>query len=310
MRIQIFVFFLVSSLAVSAQQFQWNTPTAQAKTPSAVDETQMDETGSALFYADYFEGNPTALGETYNPNLMTAAHKNLPLGTIVKVSRIDNGLTTTVRINDRGAYCDDCIIDLSLAAAKQIDLIRVGHTRVYLTVIGFSNTNPPTPTEFVRPQQNNANFTARGLQNGYSNSEISQVYNTPPQYNNTEVRSSPATAVDERYPTSERGASQTQGNTSSQQVKSPNEVAVLANPVHGYAIQLGSYGNLDNAERHVTSLQHKGFDHLFIVKETKADGTPINRVMVAPFSSTTEAQVYLKDLRDYYQMDGIVVKMQ
>jgi len=303
MRINFLIIFILGSLALSAQQFKWNT---QAKTPVAADETQMDETGRATFYADYYEGNPTALGEIYNPNLMTAAHKKLPLGTIVKVTRLDNGLSTTVRINDRGAYCDDCIVDLSLAAAKQIDLIRAGHTEVYLTVIGFSKTNPPTPAEFIAPSNQNHQFTARGVSEQYAiNHQTSANYNAPTNYNTADARAIPVAAQNQQ-----ETAQKVNYDAGGTKAKSPSEAAVLANPKNAYAIQLGSYSHFDNAERHVASLQNKGFDHLFIVKETKSDGSPINRVMVAPFPSTIEAEVYLKDLRDYYQMDGIVVQMQ
>ena len=163
MRISTLLLVLLLSSSLSAQIFRWNkSADTQARTQQAKasDDPLIDETGDALFYADYFEGNPTALGETYHHHLMTAAHPKLPLGTIVKVTRLDNGLTTTVRINDRGAYCDNCVIDLSRAAAQQIDLLRVGRARVALTVLGFSNTNPPTPNAY-QPPEVSSHLTAR-----------------------------------------------------------------------------------------------------------------------------------------------------
>ena len=84
---------------------------------------------------------------------------------------------------------------------------------------------------------------------------------------------------------------------------------VLNNSINHFAIQLGSYGQLSNAEGHILSLQNKGFDHVYISKETRADGNPINRVMVAPFTSMIEAHQYLKDLQAYHNMNGIVVRV-
>lgn len=318
MRTALLAIFSVSSLLVSAQQFQWDKDKTSAKTPAQT-QTHIDETGFAVFYADYFEGNPTALGEVYRANLMTAAHRKLPLGTIVKVTRIDNGLSTTVRINDRGAYCEGCIVDLSKAAAKQIDLIRAGRSKVYLTVIGYSNENPSTPSQFVSPAPQNQ-LVARGANN-----------NTRNQYTNTTVDQAPAQAfgVPQIQPHQHQVQTTTRKSVADMPQGSPQNaplyhttakggnnttttkgIASVSTPKQGYAIQLGSYGQFENAERHVANLQDKGFNHLFVIQDNKADGSTVNRVMVAPFASLTEAQSYLNDLRQYHSMDGIVVQMK
>ena len=304
----IFVLFLLSTITLSAQTFQWNTP--QPK-PTAK-ETQMDETGYAVYYADYLAGNPTAMGENYDPNLMTAAHHKLPLGTIVKVSRMDNGLSTTVRINDRGAYCDDCVVDLSKVAAKQIDLIRAGRTKVYLTVIGFSNNNPPTPSEFISHQQNTQQFTARGIPANYSNKSDNYSSQNNTQYNPIQkpinYNQLPAN-YDHQIAEHQVKSGQTvvYNQTSA---KAVNNAANINKPANGFAIQLGSYSQLSNAARHITALQNKGFDQIYVEKDVKADGRTINRVMVAPFESMAEAKQYLKDLHDFHNMDGIVVRIK
>ena len=129
--LMVLAFLTVQGL--TAQTFRWND--GEERQAAATNDPMIDETGYALFYADYFEGNPTALGETYRHDQMTAAHPKLPLGTIVKVTRMDNGRSTTVRINDRGAYCDECVIDLSRAAAQQIGLVQRGHGSVELELV-------------------------------------------------------------------------------------------------------------------------------------------------------------------------------
>jgi rare lipoprotein A len=84
------------------------------------------ETGIAAFYG----GGRTASGEVSGPNGLTAAHRTLPFGTQVRVTNVRNGRTVVVRINDRGPYGRGRIIDLSRAAARELDMIRSGTTRV------------------------------------------------------------------------------------------------------------------------------------------------------------------------------------
>ena len=86
-------------------------------------KSQITEIGLASFYADKFDGRITASGEVFNQNKMTAAHRTLPFGTKVKVTRIDNKKSVTVTINDRGPFVNNRVIDLSKAAAKKLDFI-------------------------------------------------------------------------------------------------------------------------------------------------------------------------------------------
>ncbi len=94
------------------------------------------EDGVASWYGPKFNGRKTASGEVYNMHELTAAHKTLPMNSLVTVTNLDNKKTVTVRINDRGPFIDDRIIDLSLAAAKKLDLVRNGTGSVRVTVIG------------------------------------------------------------------------------------------------------------------------------------------------------------------------------
>ncbi|WP_294885385.1 MULTISPECIES: septal ring lytic transglycosylase RlpA family protein [unclassified Sulfurimonas] len=93
--------------------------------------------GNASWYGPDFHGKSTSNGETYNMYDMTAAHKTLPMNTIVKVTNQSNGLSTVVRINDRGPFIDTRIIDLSNTAARKINMIGVGTAPVKVEVLGF-----------------------------------------------------------------------------------------------------------------------------------------------------------------------------
>ena len=93
------------------------------------------ETGIASYYADDFHGKPTASGEIFDMHAMTAAHRTLPLGTVVKVKNRDNGKSVTVTINDRGPFVKGRIIDLSYGAARELNMIGTGTARVRIEVL-------------------------------------------------------------------------------------------------------------------------------------------------------------------------------
>ena len=90
------------------------------------------EEGEASYYADRLNGNKTASGELYDKNAMTAAHRTLEFGTNVTVTLVDTGKSVDVRINDRGPYADDRIIDLSGAAAEELGIKKAGTGKIRL----------------------------------------------------------------------------------------------------------------------------------------------------------------------------------
>jgi rare lipoprotein A len=91
--------------------------------------------GLASYYADRFHGRTTASGEAFDMNALTAAHRTLPFGTRVRVTRLDNGRDVVVRINDRGPFVEGRIIDLSRRAAQELNMISAGVVRVRVRVI-------------------------------------------------------------------------------------------------------------------------------------------------------------------------------
>ena len=100
------------------------------------------KTGIASFYADKFEGRTTANGEIYYHAKRTAAHQTLPFGSIVKVTNLENNKYVVVRINDRGPFVDNRIIDLSKSAAKDLGFVKKGLTKVKIEVITSTNELP------------------------------------------------------------------------------------------------------------------------------------------------------------------------
>ncbi|PSQ63102.1 MAG: septal ring lytic transglycosylase RlpA family lipoprotein [Bacteroidetes bacterium QH_10_64_19] len=112
---------------------------ACAATQHAGERGLPEEQGTASYYADKFVGRTTANGEIYDHKQLTAAHPSLPFGTRVRVTRIDHAgePSVVVRINDRGPFKRGRIIDLSKAAARQLEMIREGIVEVRLGVISY-----------------------------------------------------------------------------------------------------------------------------------------------------------------------------
>lgn len=97
--------------------------------------TGQTSTGLASWYGNEFHGRPTASGERYNQNALTAAHRDLPFGTVVRVTNLENGKSVRVRINDRGPFVRGRIIDMSRGAARELDMVRAGVVRVRVEVV-------------------------------------------------------------------------------------------------------------------------------------------------------------------------------
>jgi len=144
----------------SAQLLAWMVPLAFAgctsmtsppprpSTPAAHVSTNSGSTTTvASWYGPGFNGRRTSSGEVYNQHQLTAASRTLPLGSTVKVTNLDTGRSTVVRINDRGPYVRGRGIDLSRAAADQVGLTREGTARVRIARLDATASAAPEPPE-------------------------------------------------------------------------------------------------------------------------------------------------------------------
>ncbi len=118
-----------------------------SKTSSRTEQPQHQTSGKVLltlegvasYYAHDFHGKQTSNGEIFDMNALTAAHRTFPFGTKVRVTNLGNNKTVIVRVNDRGPFKEGRIMDLSIGAAKEIDLILNGTARVRLEVLEWGN---------------------------------------------------------------------------------------------------------------------------------------------------------------------------
>ena len=128
---------------------EYSPTNAQTESISANEEINLDfqqgveiadqaiYSGKASWYGPGFHGRRTANGEVFNSNDLTAAHRSLPFGTKVRVTNMNNGSSVVVRINDRGPFVKDRIIDLSAGAARSINMIGSGVAPVRVEVLGI-----------------------------------------------------------------------------------------------------------------------------------------------------------------------------
>jgi rare lipoprotein A len=92
--------------------------------------------GLASWYGPRHQGHATASGETYDVNQLTAAHRTIPFGTRLRVTNVENGRSVVVRVNDRGPWKENRVLDVSLAAARALGMVGDGVTRVEIVVLG------------------------------------------------------------------------------------------------------------------------------------------------------------------------------
>lgn len=283
---------LLGTFSANAQQYYYKGNSATS--------TKV-EVGDAIYYADYLHGRKTAMGEIYRKEAYTCAHRTHTKGTLLKVTRMDNGLSVVVRVNDRGPYSQGAIVDISKAAAMKIRLIRDGRARVKVEPVGHSDQNPGE--QQTRQQPSSYNQTPRNPGTVYYSTTPQQQYYSNKQYtakggyytpnNNQQASSYNNTQVPKGY-----GYNASVPNNY-------NQTEELARGVKGYAIQLASFKNMDNATRQVQDIRNKGIKDVYLMKKGG-----FNKVVIATFPNKFAAQQYLDRLRQQHLMDGIIIMLK
>ena len=287
-------------------------------------KAQAPEYGNAIYYADYFQGKRTASGEVYNKYALTCAHKIHPFGTELKVTRMDNFKSVKVRVNDRGPYNPDCIIDLSWAAADQIDLLLDGKAEVKVEVVGYSDGDvvpKDQPAAYAYNAESQAVKTVKKEEKKFSlplpPKPITFDSAFPKTANEDQSVKSPAAPPP--LPDSYNMASMpnaanvpTSYNAPSAPIATPvmrDGIAQMPDGQRGYSVQVGSYSHYPNAERQVKSIQRKGVEDVYIKEYRKSDGTVLYKILVQVFPDKTEASSYLSGLKRKHGIAGFVINL-
>lgn len=126
-----------------------------------------EERGMASWYGPNFHGKKTANGETYNMHGMTAAHKILPLNSTVRVTNLNNGKSTVLRVNDRGPFVEERVIDLSYAAAKELGVLGPGTAPVHVSLLRCGDNVYASSGSSSRPSSGSAGQAAPNASGRY-----------------------------------------------------------------------------------------------------------------------------------------------
>lgn len=230
------------------------------------------EVGGASWYGQKFHGHLTSNGEIYDMFEMTAAHKTLPLPSFVKVTNLDNNKTTIVRVNDRGPFHPDRVIDLSYAAAKKLDVISHGVANVKIEVIHIDENGimtvgngepqqPQVPPSIAAPNQKR---TALAAQAEPKSNDDNRVDLAPAKALSPSLLATERPSLDElfvqvgAFSNQEAVIELSEGLSRLYQV--PADTPLIDNV---YRLRLGPLKNEQKAEKLIEELKNIGFDNAF-----------------------------------------------
>jgi len=211
--------------------------------------------GVASWYGRDFHGLATSSGEPYNMHAMTAAHTTLPIPTWVEVTNLANGKSVVVKVNDRGPFVDDRLIDLSYAAAVQLDMVRNGTARVEVRALrGPPDAVPATAVASAAP-----------VSGGAPAPSAAAVPAAPPTVGSGTDASASAPVY-------------------APPVAVPGGSGAAAEQMF---VQVGAFADRANAERLVARLKVNGFGNAFVATED-GDRRALHRVRIGPVHDTQE----------------------
>ncbi len=218
------------------------------------------EIGTASWYGPDFHAKRTANGEKYNMHSLTAAHRTLPLPSIVRVTNLENGRSLIVRVNDRGPYARNRIIDVSKKVAQLLGFMEKGTAKVKVEIM----------------EKESKNLKAALLGEGTI----------------SEVTAAPSTEIVR----SEIGEKVTPVVSAQNAQKSALQTKAKTSLSKGYYVQAGAFASYDAAERLAEKLEGFGQTH---VLQAEVDGRTFYRVRVGPTDYREEAIVLQSQIRDY-----------
>ena len=232
-----------------------------------------DFDGIASWYGPDFHSKKTSNGEIYDMYAMTAAHKTLPMNTVVKVDNLENGKSIIVRINDRGPFVKGRIIDLSNKAAYQIDMVKRGTAKVKVTVLGYNGEleNNNAPAVAVPSPQIASDASIQEVEAGIDSLE-------------------PLEIKEDSITTSTVPVSRTNVNTT---ITRPSTTSSSTSFSTGsYSLQVGAFSVESGAVKVKNDYQKKFRNNKVEVQKVFVNGTSLNKVFLRGFSSYEDAQQF------------------
>ena len=265
---------------------------------------QDEELGIASYYGDEFHGRKTAYGDVYDKTKMTCAHKRHPYGTKLKVTRIDNKKSVTVKVTDKGPFVKGRIVDLSRVAAQKIGLVQDGVAEVKIEVVGKSAREDVAavvkkkekvvtekPKEYnAKPVEQKADIVKREDIQKILTKAKADTKETVAKASPASKQTSTVTAKDGAY--IEKALFKIGEGTATQT----------------YGVQVASLKDYDNAAKEIAKLKGRWFDDIILLAEPMGKGVTY-RVVLGPFASEKKAASYQRSLAKNKKMEGFVMKL-
>lgn len=287
------------------------------------EEFRKIETGIASWYGPNFHRKPTANGEIFDQNALTAAHRTLQIPSIVRVTNLDNGRSLILRVNDRGPFSRGRILDVSKRGAELLGFQRAGTARIKLEVIeeasryaasqakkGLStagmeialNKGEPLPVQTAAIQQKQ---TPEPLQTAaLAPSEISKpdatIASSSPRGLIGSETKAPVAQVKRQSIKDNRA-----NNALESAVKNPEDMVDKSRAVKTELyVQAGAFSNYGNAARLRTSLARLGESRIY---EAQIEGQKFYRVRIGPMQSVTRADTVLEALASMGNQEAVII---
>jgi rare lipoprotein A len=254
------------------------------------------EKGFAINYKESDASRITSSSELYDPSKLTAAHNTIPFGTMVKVTRLDNGMSVVVKINDRGPFTPNRIVALSKAAAYTIGLKKYEKINVQLTILPKKESTEPL---VEKPEKK-------------PDIPFYQPGSTKTEPRETDVLPLRIDPVD--------GSRVIQNPVTERNIVSPTKIEPLKPglyqvqlnrlPKEGFAIQVGSFENISMMWSEVSKLHNAWFKQIMVQTVKTASGLVLHKLLLGPFATREKATSYKGNLKEKYGIEGFIVPLQ
>lgn len=275
-------------------------------TVSALLNFAQTEFGVASYYGDYFHGRPTASGEKYNQFALTAAHKTLPLGTILKVTNAQNNKSVYVKVNDRGPYVKGRIIDLSTKAAEILGYRNKGTCYVKIEIVKPNQTPKDLLSASLDIAKENGIGTSDSMTKPDTVSSLNAYSAKKPFENTNNKTNSSSSPASMPQPAIEIKEANQHG------IKNKSAYFVITNldknKLGFYGLQLGVFSDPSVIFPMIADLESLYHENVAI-QQTEVDGKIVYKLLVGKFQNRAYADA-LKLIVSQKYKDAFVVKYE
>lgn len=257
---------------------------------SSFTQNNAAEVGKCGIYADSFHGRTTASGEKYNKDALTCSHKTLAFGTKVRVTRLDNKKSVVVRVNDRGPFIEGYVVDVSGAAAKELDIVKTGSAKVKVEVVETAESSLASDAQ--------AEADAVAAKQTTQTQPAATTAAKPASYSNT-------TAVN----TTPKGVAATgAAATGPQSAPTSNlyKIDITQSEKKGFGIQIASLNDANGVLPFMNELQTKYAGKVLVNVLRDEFNNPTYKVIVGPFADKKSAESTQKTIAQKYKKTMVV----